>query len=609
MATLIPALNQCLSRMQSGEKRVARRLEEKLEDDYLLWYDVSIGQTGHHPDFIVLHPRRGILVLEVKDWKRDGIQRIDKNSATLLTRDGPKEVANPFEQARLYAQDIASLLQRDASLVLPEGPHRGRLAFPWSYGVVFSNLTRAQFEDARLGEVIPSHRAICKDELTESVSPEAFQQRLWEMFPWVPVRPLTLPQIDRIRWHIFPELRIGGAQLSLFEPPEAEATLPDLIRIMDLQQEQLARSLGEGHRVIHGVAGSGKTMILGYRCVQLAKVLQRPILVLCFGRPLAEWLEPYLTARGISRQQVNVRTFHAWCREQLVTFHAGLPPQGLSSSEYVEQLVQRVIHAADRGLIPRGQYGAVLIDEGHDFQPEWLKLVAQMVAPETNSLLVLYDDAQSIYRRGRFSFRSVGIQAQGRTTILRLNYRNTAEILQFAYHYAKDVLTPEDADEDGVPLLLPQSAGRHGPPPQVVPLPSMGAELNYIAGHLQQLHSEGLRWNDMAVLYRTVDVGDAAIHQLRRSGIPFQWVGKRAPQSALKPTEDSVKVITFHSSKGLEFPVIAIPGLGRPSRHATDAREEARLLYVAMTRAVDRLVLTGSPEALRVTLPSQRTSS
>ena len=54
-----------------------------------------------------------------------------------------------------------------------------------------------------------------------------------------------------------------------------------MVRVMDLQQEQLARSLGEGHRVIHGVAGSGKTMILGYRCQYLAKVLAKPILVLC----------------------------------------------------------------------------------------------------------------------------------------------------------------------------------------------------------------------------------------------------------------------------------------------------------------------------------------
>ena len=81
-----------------------------------------------------------------------------------------------------------------------------------------------------------------------------------------------------------------------------------------------------------------------------------------------------------------------------------------------------------RKQIPSGQYQAVLIDEGHDFAPEWLKLVTQMVDPTTNRLLLLYDDAQSIDERARskqFSFKSVGVQAQGRTTILKINCRHT----------------------------------------------------------------------------------------------------------------------------------------------------------------------------------------
>ncbi|RYZ47104.1 MAG: NERD domain-containing protein, partial [Myxococcaceae bacterium] len=151
MATLIPSLSQCLGRMQAGEKRFARRLEEKLEADYLLWYDVPIGGTGHHPDFLVVHPRRGLLVLEVKDWKRDTLRSLDKARAVLMTETGPKEVANPFEQSRTYAQEIATRLQRDPMLVCPEGPYRGRLVLPWSHGVVLSNITRKQFEDAGLG--------------------------------------------------------------------------------------------------------------------------------------------------------------------------------------------------------------------------------------------------------------------------------------------------------------------------------------------------------------------------------------------------------------------------------------------------------------------------
>ena len=69
MATLIPVLGSCAKRMTAGERRFAERLEQKLEEDYLCWYDVPIGPANMHPDFVVLHPRRGLVILEVKDWK------------------------------------------------------------------------------------------------------------------------------------------------------------------------------------------------------------------------------------------------------------------------------------------------------------------------------------------------------------------------------------------------------------------------------------------------------------------------------------------------------------------------------------------------------------
>lgn len=47
MATLLPAFGACVSRMTPGERRLAERLEHKLDEDYLLWYDVPIGPR--HP--------------------------------------------------------------------------------------------------------------------------------------------------------------------------------------------------------------------------------------------------------------------------------------------------------------------------------------------------------------------------------------------------------------------------------------------------------------------------------------------------------------------------------------------------------------------------------
>jgi hypothetical protein len=593
MATLIPAMSACVSRMTSGEKRLAERLEQKLDDDYRLWYDVPMGPRNTHPDFCVLHPRRGILVLEVKDWKLGStILQADKQNWEIMGDSGPKTVINPLEQARQYAHQVVKALERDAQLVQPEGKHAGKLAFPWSYGVVFPNITRKQFEAAELHHAIEPQRVICQDEMLESVGAEDLQSRLWDMFPYGMRGALSLPQIDRVRWIMFPEVRVQ--QGALFDDHDEAATLPDIMRVMDLQQEQLARSLGEGHRVIHGVAGSGKTMILGYRAEYLAQAStasSKPILILCFNEPLGVKLHSVMQAKGLGGK-VHVRHFHKWCRDQLVAYGQAIPAQ---SPRMFDEMVDNVIRGVDRQQIPSGQYQAVMIDEGHDFAPEWLKLVTQMVDPTTNSLLVLYDDAQSIYERGQsrdkskqFSFKSVGIQAQGRTTILKINYRNTRQILHTASLVAADLLTADDKDDDGIPLLKPVSCGREGQEPLIIKLPTLQAEAEAIADHLAQAHTEGFAWGDMAVLCADTKTRDLCARTLAQRKLPVE---NRLGSGDFDPTSNKIKIMTMKVSKGLEFPVVALPGVGRMPAAGEDEKEAARVFYVAATRATQRLVM------------------
>ncbi len=588
MAVLIPSFGGCTFD-SGGERRLAERLESKLEDDYLCWYNVALGPSALHPDFIVFHPRRGLLILEVKDWRKNSILAADPQQFTLATGTGPKSVENPFEQARHYAHAAVDVLQRDPQLVFSSGREAGKLTFPWSYGVVLANLTRRQFEEGGLGEVIPPLRVICQDEMLEGVEAEAFQQRLWEMFR-IPFRgALTLPQIDRVRWHLFPEVRIPPSQFDLFA---ADPSPPDLVRVMDLQQEQLARSLGEGHRVIHGVAGSGKTLILGYRAERLALAAAKPILILCYNASLARRIDSTMCAKGL-QEKVHTRHFHQWCRAQLTAFNVGLPKSGGDLDAFFAEMVDRVIRAVERGQIPSAQYDAILIDEGHDFRPEWFKLVVQMVDPKTNSLLVLYDDAQSIYgdeKRKKFSFKSVGIQAAGRTTILKINYRNTDAILRFARDVAQSILTPAEADEDGVPLLMPQSAGRSGKDPLVVNLPSLKEEAEFIVKRLKEAHRAGMPWREMAVIYRQYERDAKLIRRLLQAhGIPLVFFKDVTYAS----DEDKVTLITMHSCKGLEFPLVVIPGADRIRGKGELLAQEAKLLYVAMTRATQELVLCG----------------
>ncbi|MDB5986907.1 MAG: helicase [Nevskia sp.] len=614
MATLVPARNACLSRMTSGERRFSERLEKKLEDDYLCWFDVPIGPKQLRPDFVIVHPQRGVLVLEVKDWKLEHIQQIDRQSCRLLTERGLVSVPHPLEQARMYAMQIEVQLRQDAALRNPQS-HRyaGKLVAPWGFGVVLANITRAQFDEKGLGQVLEPGHVICQDEMLDHVDAERFQQRLWAMFTQVFACKLTLPQLDRIRWHLFPEIRVNPQtnQFGLFgssttaaanlgtEPSKtAPIAIPDLIKVMDLNQELLARSMGDGHRVIHGVAGSGKTMILGYRCLKLARELSKPILVLCFNVALAARLRQMMLGYDLG-EQVVVLHFHDWCRAMLTAFNVDRPQWTPDINAYSEDLVLRTIAGVDSGQIPRAQYGAVMIDEGHDFQPEWFKLVVQMVDPVSNAMLVLYDDAQAIYspkqkggERRKFSFASVGVQARGRTTILKLNYRNTLEVLAVARAFASELLDAQNADDDGVPLISPESAGRRGPLPELIRAKSHHAEAIVIADHIRDAHQRGRDLSDIAIVYRKDQWVANLEEQLTRRGIPFRSANGPDKKRTLFEGEPAVKLVSMHSSKGLEFHTVFIPGLDRLPDTREPEESEARLLYVAMTRATDRLVMT-----------------
>lgn len=589
-----------------GERRLAERLRTFLEDDYLCWYNVPVGPVRQYPDFIVLHPGRGIWVLEVKDWKLDQLRMIGSVDVELITPEGAvKTLANPLEQARQYCMTVVNKLSTDPQLQDPSARYRGKICFPYAYAAVLANITRQQLNEVltphEQDQVLPSRLIICKDEMTESIPADRFQERLWGMFHYSFGKPLSLPQIERVRWHLFPEIRIASAQRDFLEEAkkaDAEELVPEIIQVMDLAQEQIARSLGGGHRVIHGVAGSGKTLILGYRCLHLASELRRPILVLCYNITLASRLRAFITEKGIA-DKVQVYHFHDWCKAQLTAYHVDLVD---SDAPHWDRQVESVIQGVARGFIPRAQYGAVMIDEGHDFEPEWLRLVAQMTDPATDSLLLLYDDAQAIYQkqsRPKFSLSSVGIKAQGRTTILRLNYRNTREILAFAYDFAAGFLQPTDADDDHIPLIRPEAAGVCGSRPVFRRLDTIAEEIAFAARCIRKWQIEGRPLADIAIVYFRKDHGRLLAEALEAQSTPAHWTGTRSHKASYDPRTPKVTIVSASSSKGLEFHTVIILGVGHAARRDQTESDAARLLYVGMTRAREKLLLTSSaPNAI-----------
>lgn len=597
MAEIIPALTKSvLSKMTSGEKRFARRLQSHLEDDYLVWYDVPIGPKRRFPDFIILHPSRGLLIIEVKDWKGTSMKKMRKESVDLLTPNGLKTVAHPLDQARECAFSVVNLLERDKKLVRRDGRYKGKLSMPYGYGCVFPNITSKQMQKALPEEVrdliLADHLTIYKDEMTESIDHEDFQSKLWGMFIHQFGDTLTLPEIDRVRYHLFPDVRIDVKQDDMFEDDEND--MPDIIRVMDIEQEKLARNLGNGHRVIHGVAGSGKTMILGFRCEYLSQINAGAVLVLCYNVTLAASLRDYVTKKGI-QHNVQVYHFHDWCKEQMTMYNVDILK---SDKEAYERQVDTVIHGVEEGYIPRGQYDAILIDEGHDFEDKWLKLIVQMVNPESDQILLMYDDAQAIYGRKSglsFSLSSVGINAQGRTKILKINYRNTQQIIEYAYDFASyflDVEKTEDKDD----LIVPAASGRSGPTPVIKRFGSLDEEIEFAVRCAVKWGNENEKSNQVGILCVTKYQMKLVGQKLKAAGVKASICNSKKNKLAY-PGENKIGVMTIHNSKGLEFPNVVLVGVGNLPGKNESIEDAAKLLYVGMTRACERLILTSSKDS------------
>lgn len=318
------------------------------------------------------------------------------------------------------------------------------------------------------------------------------------------------------------------------------------------------------------------------------------MLVLCYNKELKNKLAAAMERKGL-QERVHVYTFHSWCSAQIEAYNQTSPARGDGKEAYFAEMVENVIRGVDRKQIPAGQYHSVLIDEGHDFEPAWLRLIIQMIDPETNSLLVCYDDAQAIYKQGSrksFSLSSVGIEARGRTTILKINYRNTAEILALSASFAEDLLKPREAEDDEIPLAYPLSGGGKGPIPQIIKLPSLHEEAEFLAGSLLLARERGMSWKDMAVLCRSGWIMNklAEVFGIRR--IPLDR--RKNSATGTSSSKDAVQLLTMHASKGLEFPLVGIAGFGDIPKKA-DPAEEPRLLYVALTRATHELIVTYGP--------------
>ncbi|WP_215143817.1 3'-5' exonuclease [Exiguobacterium qingdaonense] len=593
----------------AGERLVFRTLKRYLPDDYIIYYEPNIH--GRKPDFVIIGPDLGLIVLEVKDYTRSTLYQLNHEEWIITPTNGSqKQIKSPFLQARENMFKLTDVLKRDQNLIQHEGKYATTLKFPYGSGVIFTRLTQDDCINYGLYQVIDPCFSLMRDEINPEdpqFSEEILIEKILNMFT-VPYRlrePLTGEEIDAIRYHLFPEVRIS-AEFKKVTPYQDQLLLSlHNIRAMDLHQENLAKQLGDQNRLIRGVAGSGKTLILASRAKLLSK--QHPewkILILCYNISLARFIEQMVQQMMLEPDDlfdfdprmkrkshlIEVRNFHAWLQNDLHISERKIPAT-------LEKLRKREI------IFPT--YDAILIDEGQDFEPEWLELASEVLNPDTKSLLLVEDRAQSIYKRKRSYVQDTGLDFRGRSKILNINYRNTSQIVSFAWSFyqsnssLKDKVVTKELDGE---IIAPQSTLRKGPEPAIIKCDHFFKEADLVARQIKKLHEErNVPYSEMLILYRvqkfsTMHYVDTLQRALNYYDIEHFWITESSETKRTFSKDDqSVKISTIDSSKGLDFQAVFIVNVDNmPFKYEEDVEREVSLLYIGMTRAKEYLFLSYS---------------
>jgi Superfamily I DNA and RNA helicases len=309
-------------------------------------------------------------------------------------------------------------------------------------------------------------------------------------------------------------------------------------------------------------------------------------------------LDEYLAAprrgrgRGLSRRQKE----EIW--PILEKFAADLRRDGMWTFLTVADEAARLVAAR-----PTPPFQHVVVDEIQDLHPAQWRLLRAAVPVGPDDLFLTGDPHQRIYGN-HVSLRRVGIDVRGRSAQLRINYRTTAEILHWSMQILGDAAIA-DLDE-GIDTLAGYHSALHGEPPELAPATNVSQEAEDLALAIEQWREDGVDASDIVVVARTLPQARTIAKELRIHGIPTTELRDA------RPADDAVRISSMHGMKGLEFRCVAVVGVGErsfplqraitpvtedPVRHVLDLQQERCLLFVACTRARERLRVSWSGSA------------
>ena len=561
MAFLLPENLPSRSDVPQAVRDMAAVLRDHLGDDSTVWLDHEDDQ----PFLIVFKPQCGIVLIHVVEGGARGLEakarKILKSNKITTFDELSGHLSGVYSGIEDRVRSVGKALAVQIAVAAPAVPK--------------ANATKIGLSDP--------DRYLLK----EDCGPGAIDAALQRI---TGTAGLQLSDLDerKTRAAIYPELVIRSdsqpTEGLLFTGPADENT----IAVLDREQERLARHLGDGYRVIKGVAGSGKTLVLSFRAKFLSELFpNRSILLACYNRPLADSLShdlkdwPNITVKTVDGIAYQI------CRSSGVTIDG-------SGEESFRQQRIRATKLIKSGNLPKLRFDYVLLDEAQDLDDEATQFVHALLRRGQKDFVIALDAAQNIYKRTS-RWTPDGVSGRGRTTIMKLNYRNTRDILEVAHDFllaGQQVPTANVDLDDPTAIIPPEASPRRGERPRLVDCADERAALDLICKDIKQAHANGTAWKDMAVMFGNAGVRKRMYFAAKENGIPWFDLNYGKNKSKLAQAKDQVRGSTLQSLKGLEFERVYITGVNdiQAGRDADDETRR-RLLYVGMTRATDNLTV------------------
>ena len=577
--TLLPA------NTTPGEKALYKIIKKHTPNDWICYVGQRLS-SGTTPDFVIIGPDLGIVILEEKNIPLHLVKEFTTETWTVV-RDGHPEVStHPLRQARGYVEKAFNALKKPKRLT----NKKGRLKFVVGHGVVLSAISRQDLIQANIQSfssppitTFEPNLVIASDELPTIRQKESdFTKRLRKMASLFSFNRLDDGDIQTIRGVLYPEVR---ARFFADELTDRNAVLETLT----VEQEQMARGIGNNdkvpHRLLKGVAGCGKSIILRTKATDVAR--QNPdwnILVTFYTRSLKNYLGKKLPANIITKTIGQV--IYAQSKE----FYDNDIKFDSQSEVFCEGLTSYLAENDHS----KGKYQAIFVDETQDLNGAQIGLLRHLLDQETNCAFFCGDDAQNIFGLKMPKWKEHGFFFRGRTSTVELscNYRNTQQIFDVAWKFIRDQFDNEDQETNGLLKAL-------GGPYQNVECKRLGAkpflreykntseEFDAIVKEVTRLvKDEKVAPGLIGILHpmateKFEEKNVSLIQALEQIDIPVYWLSKnQSSKINYDPDLNKVTLSTPNSGKGLEWDIVFMPSINKYHGKNPDA-----LRFVAAMRA------------------------